>query len=149
MAWFVGICDDNGPHHLAAVQTAHIDLLAIDDVRITIAHRPRLHPSQVGPGVGLAEELPRAPLPSKNGRQKLLLLLLGTPHKNTCPAQTAAGIVVWWQVQTIAIELFFEDHDKIDTEVSAPICFGIRRVEPAFRAKPAAQFTQFLVLCER
>src|SRR5215813_3918518 len=149
MAWSVGVRDDNGPHHLAAVQTAHIDLLAIDDIRVAIADRPRLHPSQVGPGVGLAEELPRTPLASENGRQKLLLLLLCTPHKNTCPAKTAAGIVVWWQVQTIAVELFFEDHDKIDAEVPAPICFGIRRVEPAFDAQPAAQFTQFLVLLER
>jgi hypothetical protein len=131
------------------VQTAHIELLAIDDVRVTIADRPGLHPSQVGPGVGLAEELPRPPLPSENGWQKLLLLLLRAPHKNTCPAKTTAGIVIWWQVQTIAVELFFENHDKIDAEVSAPICFGICRVEPAFHTKPAAQFTQFLVLFER
>src|SRR5262245_2223809 len=149
MAWFVRVCDDNRPHHLAAVQTAHIDLLAIDDIRVAIAHRSRLHSSQVGPGVGLAEELPRTPLASENGRQKLLLLLLCTPHKNTCPAQTATGIVVWWQVQTIAVELFFEDHDKIDTEVSAPIFLRIRRVEPAFRAQPAAQFTSFRGLCKR
>src|SRR5215470_9590082 len=128
MAWFVGIRDDNGPHHLAAVQTAHIDLLAIDDIRVAIADRPSLHPSQVRPGVGLAEKLPRPPLPSENGRQKLLLLLLCTPHKNTCPAQTTTRIVVWGQVQTIAIELFFEDHNKIDAEVPAFIYFGIHRI---------------------
>src|SRR5262249_12400272 len=134
MAWLVGGCDDNRPHHLAAVQTAHIDLLAIDDIRITIADPPGLHPSQVRPGIRLAQELPRPPLSSENRQQKLLLLFLRTPHKNTCSAETAAGIVVWWQVQTIAIELFFEDHDKIDAEVSAPIFLRIRRVEPAFRA---------------
>src|SRR5262249_40366535 len=134
MAWLVGGCDDNRPHHLAAGRTAHIDLLAIDGIRITLADRPGLHPSQVRPGVWPASELPPPPPSSENPQPQLALLFLRTPHKNTCSAETAAGIVVWWQVQTIAIELFFEDHDKIDAEVSAPIFLRIRRVEPAFRA---------------
>src|SRR5712691_8791052 len=109
-----------------------MDLLAIDDVGVAVADRPCLHPGQIGSGIGLAEQLPGTPLATEDRCQKSLLLLLRAPYENACPAETTTRIVVRRQVQTIAVEFFFENHDKINAQVATPILLGIRGVEPSF-----------------
>lgn len=51
------------------------DLLAVDDIAIAVAHRPRLQARQIGAGAGFAETLAPIILAGKDARQVMRLLL--------------------------------------------------------------------------
>src|SRR6267142_1582350 len=83
------------PDAVGAVVAPDEDLLALDDVLVTIAHRRRHpHAGEVGAGAGLGQELPGAHLAAIDRRQKRLALLLRTPHEDRGRAQPAARVVV-------------------------------------------------------
>ena len=136
----------DGPHIVGAVGAAHIDLLAVDDVIVAVAPGRGLGVGQVGAGLRLGEQLPGADFAPENLGQKFLLLLLRTPDQDGVATETAAGVVVRWQREVVAVDLFLQHHRVVNGQTAAAVFLRRRGPQPAFLAQPPAQIPAQLVL---
>ena len=139
----------DGPHIVAAQRAAHVYLLAVDDVLITVPLGGHLGVCKVRSRFGFGEQLPGADFAPEDGRQEGLFLLVSPPYHDGGPAQPSSRVVVRRNRETVGVNFLFNHHSVIEGEAAAAVLFGGRGPQPALLTQLTPQASAQLVLLFR